>query len=621
MRKFGIILSSLILSISLYSSVLSMPYGIVNGIVKWDSGHGTIAGATITAYNSDGEAVKSAISDPAGNYHMELVAGDYFIAAEKENAVKEYFPGSFLLKDADCITVFVGQIISVNFNLDLGGWISGTISINGDIINSALITAIKIDQPNEGLAKSIALDGPFPSAYAISGLCPGIYKIIARGRGKTTEYYPGVFEISDAEAVEVTGNHGISNISFELDQVGWGTIRGRVSDIATDQGIGDIPIYAYQWRNYWEDPNLVIVRTSYDGNYCLHLPAGIYNIFALVLNPENGSGSIPVYYNNCYNPGAAEAIDISSNQEKTEINFNVDFSVRHDLTISGVIDGSQTGRGLGDIIVTAIDYESGRVVGIAQSSDKGEFRVNQLSTGNYLLMYSGASIIPYFYPQVNRWQDGEIIHLMGHFGNVRTEAITQDYGNNGLLIAGNVVSASGPISGARVYAYNSTQAEPVAFSFTDNSGQYIINRGLASGDYTVLCDYIGYNYEIFASTIHLDLVLNPEITNINFHLTTASSQTITSISPTTVSLDGNYPNPFNSSTVIIVYSKFDHSIESRLQVYNILGQSVGEKPVVINPGLNNIPWDSRDFHDNTSSGAYFYRVDGFSVPRRMLYLK
>jgi hypothetical protein len=621
MRKYGIILSSLILIISLYSSVYSMPYGIINGLVKWESGQGTIAGATISAYNADGEFVKSTISDPGGVYNLELVAGEYYISAEKENLVKEYFPESYLLKNANRVTVFVGQMISINFNLDLGGWISGTISLNGETINSALVTALKIDQPNEGWSKSVALDGPFPSAYAISGLCPGVYKIVARGRGKTTEYYPGVFEIYDAEALEVLRDHGISDIAFELDQVGWGTLRGQVSDLSTGHGIGDIPIYAYQWKNYWEDPNLVIVRTTCDGNYNLYLPSGVYNIFALVSNPENGSGTIPVYYNNCYNAGAAEAIYVGPSQEITAVDFDVDFSIRHDLTISGIVAGSQSGQGLADITVSAIDCESGKIVGIAQSTDDGEFRINQLSTGNYLLMYTGTSIIPYFYPQVNRWRDGEIIHLMGHSGNVRTEAITQDYGNNGLSIAGNVNSDAGPISGARVYAYNGIQDEPVAYAFTDNFGEYIINRGLAPGDYTVMCDYLGYNYEIFPSTIHLDLVVNPEISDINFHLTTTLSPILTSISPTTISLDGNYPNPFNSNTVIVVYSNFDHSIDSRLQVYNILGQSVGEKSVVINPGVNNILWDSRDFHDNTSSGVYFYRVDGFYAPRRMLYLK
>jgi hypothetical protein len=621
MRKFGIILSSLILSISLYSFAFSMPYGIISGIVKWDDGHGTIAGANITAYDSDGILAKSTISDPSGYYSMELVAGDYFISAEQENAVKEYFPESYLIKDANQISVFVGQLISINFNLDLGGWISGTISLNGDIINSALITAIKIDQPNEGWTKSISLDGPFPSAYAISGLCPGVFKIVARGRGKTTEYYPGVSEFYNAEAIEVIRNQGISDITFELDQVGWGTVRGQVSDLSTGLGIGDIPIYAYQWNNYWEDPNLVIVRTACDGSYSLHLPAGIYNTFALVTNPENGSSSIPVYYSNCYNPSAAEAIEVDSNQEILAVNFDVDFSIRHDLTISGVVAGSQTGRGLEDITISAIDYESGRVVGIAQSSADGEFRINQLSTGNYLLLYSGASIIPYFYPQANRWQDGEAIHLMGHFGNVRTEAITQDYGNNGLLIAGNVVSDSGPIIGARVYAYNGIQDEPVAYAITDNSGQYIINRGLAPGDYSIMCDYIGYNYEIFPSTIHLDLVVSPEITDINFHMITTLSPILTAVSPISISLNGNYPNPFNSNTVIVVFSNMDHSINSHLRVYNIMGQSVGDKPVTINPGVNNIVWDSRDFISNACSGAYFYRVDDFSAPRRMLYLK
>jgi hypothetical protein len=622
MRKYGIILSSFVYIVFIFSSVWAVPYGIVSGVVRCDSDLRNIPAATISAYDTDGNFIKSSSSDSNGHFSFEMPAGEYYLSAEKDNIVKEFFPGVYLLKNAEILTVFVGQQVSVNFDLDFGGWISGIVNFNGETINSSLITAIKIDQPDEGWDKSVSLEGPFPSAYAISGLYPGVYKIVARGTGKGTEYYPGVDNFSEAQAVTVTKNEGVSEISFNLEQVGRGIIRGRVTDYSNGSGISDVQVYAYQWKDYWDDPNLVVVRTICDGSFNMRLPAGEYYLFALALNPVIGSSAIPIYYNNCYNSTGAETVEIQSNADISGVDFNVDFSIRHDLTISGVVSSGLSGRGLGDVTVSAINYESGKVDGVVQSSTDGSYSINHLSAGNYLLMYSGGSIIPYFYPQSIRWQDGEVIRLMGHFGNVRVEAITQDYGNNGLYMAGGVVSDSGPLAGARVYAFREGQSNPVAFSTTDDAGQYTINRGLTPGIYTVMCDFLGYNYEIYPSEIHLDLVIAPQIDGIDFHLLNTSNPVISSITPPAqVSLDGNYPNPFNSSTTLVLYSSDNHSKTGSLRVYNILGQSVGQKMVVINPGVNYISWNSGDFNSDVSSGTYFYKVDGISASRRMLYLK
>jgi hypothetical protein len=79
--------------------------------------------------------------------------------------------------------------------------------------------------------------------------------------------------------------------------------------------------------------------------------------------------------------------------------------------------------------------------------------------------------------------------------------------------------------------------------------------------------------------------------------------------PNTFSLEQNFPNPFNPSTVI----KFSVPAEGnvKLSIYNILGQEVA---VLINetvkPGFHQIEWKGTDGNNKLlPSGVYFYRLE------------
>ena len=88
-------------------------------------------------------------------------------------------------------------------------------------------------------------------------------------------------------------------------------------------------------------------------------------------------------------------------------------------------------------------------------------------------------------------------------------------------------------------------------------------------------------------------------------------------------LTGNYPNPFNPSTVI----SFDVAVESivSIDIYNIRGQKV--KTLVNEPygvGSYVVEWNGNDENDSSvASGIYFYqmRAGEFSAIRRMVLLK
>jgi len=82
-----------------------------------------------------------------------------------------------------------------------------------------------------------------------------------------------------------------------------------------------------------------------------------------------------------------------------------------------------------------------------------------------------------------------------------------------------------------------------------------------------------------------------------------TKSSVNNVTPNEFKLIGNYPNPFNNSTVI----KFNlpNSGNVEITVYNINGQKVATAfNGNLNAGINNISFTS----DNLSSGIYIYRV-------------
>ena len=145
----------------------------------------------------------------------------------------------------------------------------------------------------------------------------------------------------------------------------------------------------------------------------------------------------------------------------------------------------------------------------------------------------------------------------------------------------------------------------------------------APGSYRVACDLYGFVHSIYPHEIELDLLQNPVATGIDFLLEPAVTSVPKGILnlPDRLELLRNYPNPFNSSTSIPIFSGYDNDVDVGLAVFNILGQNVGEKTVTLNPGINYISWTSGDFDGQLSSGVYFYRIEGLQQTHRMLFLK
>jgi hypothetical protein len=595
---------------------------IISGRVTIENSIQYIFDAKLYLYNSYREIIDSAFTVNNGFFEFNLTAGEYYLSAEKDNYIREYYPSSYEISNASKITVFANQNVSVYFNLDRGGWLGGIFDYVGRDIEKGLVTAIKVDEPNAGWSRSVTITGERPINYVLNGLIPGAYKVMAMASVKRTVYYPGVYNFEEAEIIYIERNTGVPDISFQLQPVGMGHVTGRIYDSSTGEGLIGVSIYAYQWQNYWDDPNMQFSLSGEQGEFTFELPAGSYYFYMLCDECIEDCGRIALYYDSQYNPMQANIIEVPAGIIITDLDFALDLNTTHGLTISGNVINSNTGVGMEDVVVTAIDYGTGYAVSSTYSVSNGDYSLENLPSGEYLLQYSGSNVIPFFYRFTESWQNAEIIILSVDYSNIDAEAITQDYGNLGLGIYGSVLTPNGPASGARVYAYLVGEDYPKAYGHTSASGEYSITTGLIPGSYNVVCDMIGYNYEVYPYDIHLDLLENPVAEDIDFllHPAVTSVHENTAV-PGAIELLANYPNPFNGSTRIRVFSGSASEVEINLTVYNILGQLAGEKYVILRPGINYVEWNSDDFGRQVSSGVYFYRIEGSQETRRMIFLK
>ena len=101
------------------------------------------------------------------------------------------------------------------------------------------------------------------------------------------------------------------------------------------------------------------------------------------------------------------------------------------------------------------------------------------------------------------------------------------------------------------------------------------------------------------------------------------SSGVVGIIPKTFSLSQNFPNPFNTETVITF--SLSRSGNVKIEIFNILGQKVRDLvDEELSAGYKQVVWDGRDNAGKTvASGVYLYQLKagGFTEAKRMILLK
>jgi len=425
----------------------------------------------------------------------------------------------------------------------------------------------------------------------------------------------------DAEFIEVQASNTIEDIDFTLYQPGYGLITGRIIDVNTDNPISGVEVLAYQWSNSGNDPNKAMTVSDENGDYELELTGGSYYLSITVTYGLETGNFIRMYYDNCYDPNLATALQVTPYQIISGFDFGLDFEKNFNLKITGNVADLESGHPLEGVKLTALNYQTGRPVAYCQSIYNGDFAIENLISGTYIIDVGGPGLIPTFWPNCLNWQQAETIVLTNtNHTAYNGGAITQDYGTPGFSISGRVVSADSPLMGVRVYAINTVDGK-ISYSRTNTAGFYVISSGLHNGTYSVFADLFGYEGSFYPQTLVLDLINHPDYMNIDFDLSpVALSIDESRLLPGEINLLGNFPNPFNSSTTILCY--IPNRLSSNLEIFDITGRLVKSISIDFEPGVNSVFWDGRSSNnDEVTSGVYFYRIREIPQSRKMLLLK
>lgn len=215
--------------------VLGAGTSISGYVYGWDadsSSYVPLVGAELSAENiSTGSWGGWAETESDGSYTMDgIAAGSYRVRANADSYSSEYYPDSIDWGGAEAVTTTVeSPATGINFQLDLGGQIAGTV-LDADsgqpITNNVWINASPANgQPWGGGTNEIGDDG----SYVISGLPSGTYKVSVNATGYDQEFYNNTADWMMAEAVTVTVGQTIEGINLTPSREVGGSIIGQVT--------------------------------------------------------------------------------------------------------------------------------------------------------------------------------------------------------------------------------------------------------------------------------------------------------------------------------------------------------------------------------------------------------
>lgn len=160
-----------------------------------------------------------------GSYHLSGVpAGDHYLGTSVEGLVNEVYANIAcagcdpVTSGATPVTVMGGALTSgVDFALDGGGSIGGTVRFGGKGLGGARVQVRKAGSPASAQAVTSLDDG----SYAVRGLPPGTYYATAEHDGYEVRLYnglpcPGPCDPTSGTPITLVGSGAVNGIDFAL---------------------------------------------------------------------------------------------------------------------------------------------------------------------------------------------------------------------------------------------------------------------------------------------------------------------------------------------------------------------------------------------------------------------
>jgi serine/threonine-protein kinase len=252
-----------------------------------------------------------------------------------------------------------------------GGAISGRVTdaATGQPIADVYIQVGHVDKE---LSYSAGTDSQ--GQYTVDGVAPGRYTVFAdiSDLGYYIMRYDGQPNDDRADTVLVEQGASVGKIDFAL-RIG-GTISGRVTDAKTGLPVSGVSIDALNVSG-----GFVSGETDSDGHYIiLGLAPGSHRLEANVS---------PIGY---VDQNYADAFTFLGQEKFT----GLDFELAPFATIAGRVTDASTGLGIPDMEVQARVNDTGEVLALAVTNEKGEYSLAELPDGVIEVVVSGQGYVP-----------------------------------------------------------------------------------------------------------------------------------------------------------------------------------------------------------------------------------
>ncbi|MDP4174777.1 MAG: carboxypeptidase regulatory-like domain-containing protein [Bacteroidota bacterium] len=575
--------------------------------------------ATITAngVTVTGDSVSySTVNSKDGSYLINnMKPGVYKIISEAEGYNKKNISGVKIIQGSNSLNIYMTKAY--------GSSISGRVTFDGSGLPVPGAQIGIFPAEGNGWAIMVTTD---KQGYYKTTLDEGKYIVsctkISLGYFYS-EYYDNVKSQAEAKVLTVGANTELTDINFGLPQNNTQintVIKGTVKD---DKGNAIAGAVVKVWFHYMYDSprfapldsllRFIATKSDAQGNYSVNL-----NMAALILNrvavSAEKDGYVTEFYNNKTSFFEADLITITKDTTISGIDFSLSpVNTQNYFSISGTVSGT-AGKPLSGAFVIGATSRSSEIV-FAITDKDGKYSLTNLKEGKYYLLFAAQGYIPEFYNNAYRWEDADAIYLSGNVTGINAELRETPTDSGKCHISGIVKNTKGSIiSGALVILKNSKN-EAVASAITDGQGSYQM-AGLPEGNYTLTVSSV--EYQSATSTVSVDASKSEQVANVSLTQSTTGVNNDRKMIPTEIKLVGNYPNPFNPSTMISFMLPTQQFVT--LKVYNLLGQQVA---TLVNEKLDAGEYKFSFSAGHLSSGVYLYelRAGNYTSVKKMVLAK
>jgi hypothetical protein len=476
--------------------------GVLTGTVRAADTGLPLAGIGVTAFDSAGARVKSAISEGTGFYYTTLSPGSYYIVASRDMSGYEdqLYPNipcrlaSCNVKSGTPVLITGYETTTLDFSLRILGGITGTVtSVSGAPLAMVVVRATGASGYAAGYTNA-------SGQFTLSGLYTGSYYLIT---SNTLGYYDQIYNgitcpstgcppATTGTAVQVTAGSTTSGITFSLTPKGY--IAGMVRAAGTGTPLAGVAVIA-------QDASGIGASATTDA-------AGAYTVLGLTpgsyyLRTVNSLGyldelyaDLPCVHGVCtMTSGTAVAVTLSAPG-------TANFDLALGGTISGTVRAAIGGAPVSGVYVHASNASGDGVRMSAATDATGQYTLIGLSGSYYLnTIGPGTGFFDQIYSGIT-CTAGCPSPTIGAAVSVAAGATTPNIDFSlqaGGTMAGSVSDAATdlPVTNVNVYLYNS-RGIPVSLGVTDTAGTYTVS-GVAPGTYFVrTSNATGYLDQLYA---------------------------------------------------------------------------------------------------------------------------